>query len=255
MASFRTGYENLPAAISDAFKTYWGRKEGQKGREHDLEMQRRRLDAALKEAKARRDFEAAERIEKQIHELDLQKKGAGYAEELKKIPSTIEHKSAIDAQGAMYGDIATGVDTKVGELLPILIGAENFDDFLDKSQGRAFFTDRLDKDQFQFLQQNSVAAEQYLKRNIAEYTIPRSQFDKAQQKELEKELRSLGYLERVDWTEYYAMLREQEEIGAEKKKIKEERLKKFETSEKKIYGGKEKGPGLMDIQGYFPLMP
>ena len=252
MASFRTGYENLPAAISDAFKTYWGRKEGQKGREHELEMQKRRLEAALEEAKVQRDFEKAERIEKQIHELDLQTKGFAQEKTLKGMPSIVEHKGATTAQGAMYGDVATGIDTKVGELLPILIGAENFDDFLDKSQGRAFFTDRLDKDQFQFLQQNSVAAEQYLKRNIAEYTIPRSQFDKAQQQELKKELSSLGYLERVDWTEYYAMLREKEEIGAEKKKIKEERLKKFETSEKKIYGGKEKGPGLMD---FLPLMP
>lgn len=64
-------YEQLPAAISQAFQTYWGRKEARKGREHELEMMREQIEA-------RADLSAAEK-QAELDRLDLDWKRRGEA--------------------------------------------------------------------------------------------------------------------------------------------------------------------------------
>ena len=225
--AFRTGYEGLAGAVQGAFDTYYRRKEGQEERGASMERLRIQLDAAKKEGDTQRAFE----IQQQINEHTR-------AKELKGMPSIVEHKGATDAKSAMYGDIATTIDGRVEDLLPILQSAEDYDDFIEKSGISSMFPDKLDKDEFTWLQQNRTAAAQYLKRNIAEYSIPRSNLVKAQQQELTAYLGDLGYTQRVDWTPYYEWYDEQQGLKAEKKAIKDKRadpLKKSELGEVPLY--------------------
>jgi len=216
--SYRTGYEGMAPAIQGAFDTYYRRKEGQ--RERKFQGEQAGLDREAAMARIMADIQGQK--------------------DVKGIPTTHITKvtGASSVESALYGDIATTIDAKVEELLPLIQSAENYDDFIAKSEISAMFPDKLDKDEFTWLQQNRAAAAQYLKRNIAEYSIPRSNLVEAQEMELKKYLGELKYLDRVDWTPYYEWYDEQEGIKTKKKEIKEKRaepLLKSEFGDTSIY--------------------
>jgi len=124
------GWEQLQPAIQNAFDTYWGRKESQADRAHQLEALQMQLQHTTDENEKQRLQDRINAMLEREHE-----------EEMKKIPSTVIQKFEGTGQGegekfhlnAMLKELGQKVDMVTRDFMDL--GPREFEEFNRRNPG------------------------------------------------------------------------------------------------------------------------
>lgn len=211
MASFRTGYEGLAGAVTSAFDTYWRRKEGQKGRDAQLERLQKQLDAAKAEGNTQREADLQKQIQDRLFVTSERVAGETADIELKKIPSIVEHRGQTP-ESARFEGITEAITTDVNALKSMVDNFETWKKFYDESGIQQFDPDILTEDQFNYIKQNTKVKQDYLRKQITDHRVNIITMD-AERTAAEEYFNRIGWTNPVDWSGIEAYIEDDKETG------------------------------------------